>query len=166
MDKRVVLVLLLCMCSILIFAMSAFGIFTAKKSGVIEGTEEYYIQKYELDKLKKILVDAMVADTTIVTEEKTVGDFLDIDDFIEYKIQFAATETQRNETIARSQPHIDRIKRWCAKHYDAVDTFKKSTTIKINYLDGTQISAKKFYDRYMNGVSDEAKALLLKICGK
>ena len=56
MDKRVVLVLLLCMCSCSIFAMSAFGIFTAKKSGVIEGTEEYYIQKYDLDKLKKILV--------------------------------------------------------------------------------------------------------------
>ena len=166
MDKRIVLVLLLCMCSCSIFAMSALGIFTAKKSGAIEGTEEYYIQKYELDKLKKILVDAMVADTVIVPEEKTAGDFLEIDDFIEYKIQFAATEAQRNETIARSQPHIDRIKRWCAKHYDAVDAFKKSTTIKINYLDGTQISAKKFYDRYMNGVSNEAKALLLKICGK
>jgi len=166
MDKRIIFLLLVCSLSCIGSVFTTLGGLSAKKSGNIEGTEEFYIKKYELDKLKKILVDAMVADTTIVPEEKTVGDFLDIDDFIEYKIQFTATETQRNETIARSQPHIDRIKRWCAKHYDAVDTFKKSTTIKINYLDGTQISAKKFYDRYMNGVSDEAKALLLKICGK
>ena len=77
----------------------------------------------------------------------------------------SAEKKQRDEIIERSQPHIDKLKRWCAEHYDAVDTFRKSNT-KITYLSGTQVSAGQFYGKFMEGVSDEGKLLLFKICRK
>lgn len=163
MDKRIIAIALLCVFSCIISIVSVLGGLDAKKSGIIEGTEEYYIKKYELDKLKTILNDAVAADTQIVPPEKTAGDFIDIDDYIEYKIQFSAEKSKRNEIIERSQPHIDKLKRWCAEHYDAVEKFKKSNT-KITYLTGTQITAGQFYGKFMEGVSDEGKLLLFKIC--
>lgn len=145
--------------------MAIIGGLDAKKTGEIEGTEEYYIKKYELQKLKDILNDAVAADTQIVPPEKTAGDFIDIDDYIEYKIQFSAGKKERNEIIERSQPHIDKLKRWCAEHYDAVEKFRKSNTV-ITYLSGTQVSAGQFYGKFMEGVSEEGKLLLFKICRK
>jgi len=165
MDKRIIAIGLLCVFSCIISIISVLGGLDAKKSGIVEGTEEYYIKKYELDKLKKILNDAVAADTEIVPPEKTAGDFIDIDDYIEYKIQFSAEKKQRNEIIERSQPHIDKLKRWCAEHYDAVEKFKNSNT-KITYLSGTQITAGQFYGKFMEGVSDKGKLLLFKICRK
>jgi len=165
MDKRIIALILLCFFSCVVSVMAAMGSLDAKKSGEIEGTEEYYMKKYELQKLKDILNDAVAADTQIVPPEKTAGDFVDIDEYIEYKIQMSAEKKQRDEIIERSQPHIDKLKRWCAEHYDAVDKFRKSKT-KITYLSGTQVSAGQFYGKFMEGVSDEGKLLLFKICRK
>ena len=165
MDKRIIFLILVCLmcCTSSIFA--ALGGLSAKKSGSIEGTEEFYIKKYELEKLKQILIDAVAADTQIVPPEKTAGDFIDIDDYIEYKIQFAAGKDAREEIVNRSQPHIDKLKRWCAEHYDALGNFRKSAN-KITYLDGTQLTAEQFYAKFMQNISDEGKLLLFKICKK
>lgn len=165
MDKRIIAVILLCFFSCVGSIMAIMGGLDAKKTGEIEGTEEYYIKKYELQKLKDILNDAVAADTQIVPPEKTAGDFIDIDDYIEYKIQFSADKKSRNEIIERSQPHIDKLKRWCAEHYDAVEKFRKSNAV-ITYLSGTQVSAGQFYGKFMEGVSEEGKLLLFKICRK
>jgi len=146
-----------------VFAVA--GGISAKKSGNIEGTEEFYIKKYDLEKLKKILIDAVAADAQIVPPEKTSSDFIDIDDYIEYKIQFAAGKDARDEIINRSQPHINKLKNWCAEHYDALNTFRKSTK-KITYLNGTQLTAEQFYAKFMQSISDEGKLLLFKVCKK
>jgi len=165
--KFLITVLIACMISIVFsVVVAATGFLQAKKSGVIEGTEEFYVKKFELDELKKILVDAVAANTKIIPAEKTMGDFIEVDDYIDYKIQLSATKKSRDATIARSQPHIDRIKLWCAKHYDALERFKKSKTIKIGYLDGKQRTPLQFYVRYMDNVSNEGKNLLLKVCKK
>jgi hypothetical protein len=165
MDKRIIFLLLVCSLSCIGSVFATLGGLSAKKSGNIEGTEEFYIKKYELEKLKQILIDAVAADTQIVPPEKTAGDFIEIDDYIEYKIQFAAGKDTREEIINRSQPHIDKLKRWCAEHYDALNTFRKSTN-KITHLDGTQVTAEKFYATFMSNISDEGKLLLFKICKK
>lgn len=165
MDKRIIFLLLVCSLSCIGSVFATLGGLSAKKSGNIEGTEEFYIKKYELEKLKQILIDAVAADTQIVPPEKTAGDFIEIDDYIEYKIQFAAGKDTREEIINRSQPHIDKLKRWCAEHYDALNTFRKSTN-KITYLDGTQVTAENFYATFMSNISDEGKLLLFKICKK
>jgi hypothetical protein len=165
MDKRIIFLLLVCSLSCIGSVFATLGGLSAKKSGNIEGTEEFYIKKYELEKLKQILIDAVAADTQIVPPEKTAGDFIEIDDYIEYKIQFAAGKDAREEIINRSQPHIDKLKRWCAEHYDALNTFRKSTNM-ITYLDGTQLTAEQFYARFMLNISDEGKLLLFKICKK
>jgi hypothetical protein len=165
MDKRIIFLLLVCSLSCIGSVFATLGGLSAKKSGNIEGTEEFYIKKYELEKLKQILIDAVAADTQIVPPEKTAGDFIEIDDYIEYKIQFAAGKDTREEIINRSQPHIDKLKRWCAEHYDALNTFRKSTN-KITYLDGTQVTAEKFYATFISNISDEGKLLLFKICKK
>ena len=166
-QKFVLTILILCCFSCIGGAILATtGALEAKRSGAIEGTEEFYVKKFELDKLKKILVDAIAADTVITPKEKTAGDFLDIDEYIEYKIQWAAGRKAREEIVARSQPHIDKLKRWCAKHYDALERFKKSETLMILYLDGTQRTPIQFYARYMDNVSNEGKQLLKKVCKK
>jgi hypothetical protein len=102
----------------------------------------------------------------VTPPEKTAGDFLDIDEYIEYKIQRSSGKKAREEIVARSQPHIDKLKRWCAKNYDALERFKKSETIVVQYLDGTQRNPLQFYTRYMDNVSDEGKQLLKKVCKK
>ena len=90
-QKFVLTILILCcVSSIGSVILATTGALEAKRSGAIEGTEEFYVKKFELDKLKKILVDAVAADTVITPTEKTAGDFLDIDEYIEYKIQWAA----------------------------------------------------------------------------
>ena len=165
MDKRIIFLLLVCSLSCIGSVFTTLGGLSAKKSGSIEGTEEFYIKKYELEKLKQILIDAVAADTQIVPPEKTAGDFIEIDDYIEYKIQFAAGKDAREEIINRSQPHIDKLKRWCAEHYDTLNTFRKSTD-KITYLDGTQLTAEQFYAKFIQNISDEGKSLLFKICKK
>ena len=166
-QKFVLTILILCcVSSIGGVILATTGAIEAKRSGAIEGTEEYYAKKFELDKLKTILVDAIAADTVVLPKEKTAGDFLDIDEYIEYKIQWAAGKKVREETVARSQPHIDKLKRWCAKHYDALERFKKSETLMILYLDGTQRTPIQFYARYMDNVSNEGKQLLKKVCKK
>ena len=140
-QKFVLTILILCcVSSIGSVILATTGALEAKRSGAIEGTEEFYVKKFELDKLKKILVDAVAADTVITPTEKTAGDFLDIDEYIEYKIQWSAGKKAREEIVARSQPHIDKLKRWCAKHYDALERFKKTETLMILYLDGMQLS--------------------------
>jgi hypothetical protein len=166
-QKFVLTILILCCVSCIGgVILATTGALEAKRSGAIEGTEEFYVKKFELDKLKKILVDAIAADTVVTPKEKTAGDFLDIDEYIEYKIQWAAGKKVREETVARSQPHIDKLKRWCAKHYDALERFKKSETLMILYLDGTQRKPIQFYARYMDDVSNEGKQLLKKVCKK
>ena len=97
MDKRIIFLLLVCSLSCIGSVFATLGGLSAKKSGNIEGTEEFYIKKYELEKLKQILIDAVAADTQIVPPEKTAGDFIEIDDYIEYKIQFAAGKDTREE---------------------------------------------------------------------
>ena len=52
------------------------GSMSAKESGNIEGTEEFYIKKYELEKLKQILIDAVAVDAQYIPPEKTAGDFI------------------------------------------------------------------------------------------
>ncbi len=166
-QKFVLTILILCCFSCIGGAILATtGALEAKRSGAIEGTEEFYVKKFELDKLKKILVDAIAADTVVTPKEKTAGDFLDIEEYIEYKIQWAAGRKAREEIVARSQPHIDKLKRWCAKHYDALERFKKSETLMILYLDGMQRTPIQFYARYMDNVSNEGKQLLKKVCKK
>ena len=166
-QKFVLTILILCcVSSIGSVILATTGALEAKRSGAIEGTEEFYVKKFELDKLKKILVDAVAADTVITPTEKTAGDFLDIDEYIEYKIQWSAGKKAREEIVARSQPHIDKLKRWCAKNYDALERFKKSETIVVQYLDGTQRNPLQFYARYMDNVSNEGKQLLKKVCKK
>jgi len=166
-QKFVLTILILCcVSSIFTVILATTGALEAKRSGAIEGTEEFYVKKFELDELKKILVDAVAANTKIIPAEKTMGDFIEVDDYIDYKIQLSATKKSRDATIARSQPHIDRIKLWCAKHYDALERFKKSKTIKIAYLDGKQRTPLQFYVRYMDNISNEGKNLLLKVCKK
>ena len=166
-QKFVLTILILCCFSCIGGAILATtGALEAKRSGAIEGTEEFYVKKFELDKLKKILVDAIAADTVVTPKEKTAGDFLDIDEYIEYKIQRSAGKKEREEIVARSQPHIDKLKRWCAKHYDALERFKKSETLMILYLDGMQRTPIQFYARYMDNVSNEGKQLLKKVCKK
>jgi len=165
MNKAVTILIILCICSIGIFAISGLSLFEAKKSGAIEGTEEYYIKKFELDALKKVLVDAIANDAKIVPPDKTLVDFnMDIDMFVEYQIQQSAGKKDREATIEKSKPYIDNIKQWCAKHKDGLDTFRKSTTVKITYLDGTQKSAENFYASYMTNVSDAGKKLLSDVC--
>ena len=166
-QKFVLTILILCCVSCIGGAILATtGALEAKRSGAIEGTEEFYVKKFELDELKKILVDAVAADTVITPTEKTAGDFLDIDEYIEYKIRWSAGKKAREEIVARSQPHIDKLKRWCAKHYDALERFKKSETLMILYLDGMQRTPIQFYSRYMDNVSNEGKQLLKKVCKK
>lgn len=165
--KLLTLIIIMCFGSSIIVGLAAAGVFEAKKSGAFEGTEEYYIKKYKLDELKKILVDAIAADTQIVPPEKTFVDFAyDTDAFVEYQMAQAATKDEREATIARSQPHIDAIKKWCAENSTGVKNFKESTTTMITYLDGSQVSAPTFYNTYMKDVSDDAKILMFKICGK
>jgi hypothetical protein len=170
MDSRqkfmLTLIILCCVGSIVTLILGVAGAAEAKRSGMIEGTEEFYVKKFELDELKKILVDAVAANTKVIPPEKTMGDFIETDDYIDYKIQLASNKKSRDATIARSQPHIDRIKLWCAKHYDALERFKKSKNIKITYLDGTERTPLQFYVRYMDNVSNEGKNLLLKVCKK
>lgn len=165
MDELIIFLLLVCVLCCIGSIFAALSGLSAKKSGNIEGTEEFYIKKYELEKLKQILIDAVASDTQIVPPEKTAGDFIEIDDYIEYKIQFSAGKDAREEIINRSQPHIDKLKRWCAEHYDALNTFRKSKNM-ITYLDGTQLTAEQFYARFMLNISDEGKLLLFKICKK
>lgn len=165
MDKRFVFLLIICIFSCIGSMFAVAGSMSAKESGNIEGTEEFYIKKYELEKLKQILIDAVAVDAQYIPPEKTAGDFIDIDDYIEYKIQFAAGKDAREEIITRSQPHINKLKRWCAEHYDALGNFRKSAN-KITYLDGTQLTAEQFYAKFMQNISDEGKLLLFKVCKK
>ena len=165
MNIAITLLIVLCICSICIIAISGFGLFKAKKSGVIEGTEEYYVKKYELDELKKILIDAVADDTKIVPRDKTLADFsMDVDMFVEYQMQQSMGKKTRDLIIERSKPHIENIKRWCAKHKDGLDAFRKSTALKITYLDGTQKSPEGFYRLYMDDVSVAGKTLLSDVC--
>ena len=165
MDNRIKFVIFMCILSSMLAGVAVFGFFDAKKTGNVEGTEEFYIKKYELEKLKQILIDAVASDAQFVPPEKTAGDFIDIDDYIEYKIQLAAGKDVREEIISRSKPHIDKLKRWCAEHYDALANFRKSAN-KITYLDGTQLTAEQFYAKFMQNISDEGKLLLFKVCKK
>jgi hypothetical protein len=163
MNKVIILVILL----MISCALSIAAAIQAKKSGMISGTEEFYVKMYELDKLKTILIDAVAADTTIFPPEKTLSDFAgDVDRFVEYKIELAEKKKQRDEIALRSKPHIENIKMWCATHYDNVEKFKKSDTIKIMYLNGSQVSPSIFYKRFMSTISDDGKELLKEICGK
>jgi|SRR6056300_766973 hypothetical protein len=163
MNKALVLLLLLCISSVLLVA----GLVQAKKSGMISGTEEFYIKMYELDKLRTILIDAVAADAQIFPPEKTLSDFAgDVDQFVEYKIELAEKKKQRDEIALRSKPHIENIKMWCAKNHDNVEKFKKSDTIKIIYLNGSQVSAATFYKIFMSSISDDGKKLLKDICEK
>lgn len=156
----IIFVLLMISC-----ALSIGAALHAKKTGMIIGTEEYYIKKYELDKLKQILIDAVAADTTISLPEKTLSDFAgDVDTFIEYKIELAEKKKQREETELRSKPHIENIKVWCATNKDNVENFKNSSTIKITYLNGSRVSAATFYNRFMSTISDDGKKLLEELC--
>ncbi len=166
--QKLILTILLvcCLGSIGTVIIVTTGLAEAKRSGAIEGTEEFYAKKFDLGELKKILIDAVAADTVVTPPEKTAGDFLDIDEYIEYKIQRSSGKKAREEIVARSQPHIDKLKRWCAKNYDALERFKKSETIVVQYLDGTQRNPLQFYARYMDNVSDEGKQLLKKVCKK
>lgn len=165
-SRRIIISLLvMCIISSLFAGLAAAGAYEYKKSGAIEGTEEYYIKKYKLDDLKKILIDAIAADTEIVPTEKTFADFAyDTDAYVEYQMEWASTKDQREATQARSQPHIDAIKNWCAENKTGVKNFKTSNAM-ITYLDGTQKTSQSFYNSYMRDVSDEAKILLFKICG-
>lgn len=163
-QKFVLTILILCCVSCIgSVILATTGALEAKRSGAIEGTEEFYVKKFELDELKKILTDAVAADTIITPPEKTAGDFIEIDDYIDYQMLRSKNKNAREATIARSQPHIDKIKRWCSKHYDALERFKKSEII-IQYLDGTQRKPIQFYARYMDNVSDEGKNLLFNVC--
>ena len=166
--QKLILTILLvcCLGSIGTMIIVTTGLAEAKRSGAIEGTEEFYAKKFDLDELKKILIDAVAADTVVTPPEKTAGDFLDIDEYIEYKIHWSTGKKVRDEIVARSQPHIDKIKRWCAKNYDALERFKKSETVIIQYLDGAQREPIQFYARYMDNVSNEGKQLLKKVCKK
>jgi hypothetical protein len=147
--------------------LSIVAAIQAKKSGMISGTEEFYIKKYELDKLKTILINAVAADTTIFPPEKTLSDFAgDVDKFVEYKIELSEKKKQRDEIALRSKPHIENIKIWCAKNHDNVEKFKKSDTIKITYLNGSQVPAATFYKIFMSSISDDGKKLLKEICEK
>lgn len=159
----IAIVLILCCTSSIAGGVIAYS---AKDKGKIEGTEEFYVQKYELDKLKGILVDAVAAGTEIVPPLLTRVDFSTTDAYVEYLEETALDKKNREEKIARSQPHIDRIKGWCAKYKDAVENFRKSTTIRITYLTGTQVTAEQFYTRYMEDVSDAGKLLLFKVCAQ
>lgn len=163
MSKGVTLAIAMCVCSSLLSGLGVYAGIRAKQSGSIEGTEEYYIKKYELDALKKILTDAIVADTIIYPPAKTLYDFADTDDFIDYQIQMSAENKKREEDEARSAPHINNIREWCAKHCDALETFLKSKTIRITRLDGSQMTPSEFYRIYMEDVSDDGKLLLVKI---
>ena len=166
-QKFVLTILILCCVSCIGgVILATTGALEAKRSGAIEGTEEFYVKKFELDKLKKILNDAVAADTVITPKQKTARDFLDTEEYIQYKIEWSTSKKAREEAIARSQPHIDKLKQWCAKHYDALERFKKSETLMILYLDGTQRKPIQFYARYMDNVSDEGKQLLKKVCEK
>lgn len=162
--KFIMTVVIMCVCSSMIAGLAAAGAYEYKKSGAVEGTEEYYAKKYKLEELKKILVDAVAADTEIVAPEKTLEDFvMDVDAYLDYKIAYEAGENDRNVVRERSQPHIDNIKTWCATHYDAFEDFKDSSS-KIYYLDGSSITAAKFYRNFMSTISDEGKQLLSKLC--
>ena len=166
-QKFVLTILILCCVSCIGgVILATTGALEAKRSGAIEGTEEFYVKKFELDELKKILTDAVAEDTVVTPPEKTAGDFIDIDDYIDYQILRSKNKKARDATIARSQPHIDKIKRWCSKHYDALERFKKSETLMILYLDGMQRTPIQFYARYMDNVSNEGKQLLKKVCKK
>lgn len=136
MDRTKVLILMLILCcgSLMggVFLFSA-----AKSSGDIEGTREFYVKKYELEKLKKDLVKAVANGAKIYPPEKTLADFnLDTDAYTEYKIHQASGKKQREEAIAKAEPFLEPLRFWCAKHKDGYETFKKSNT-KITGLDGS-----------------------------
>lgn len=153
------LIVLISVIVVLLLAAYAY-----KKSGMIRGSQEYYVKKFDLKTLKSVLVKAIAADAEFVPPEKTQEDFIDTDDYIEYQVELAKTKNEREATIARSKPHIDKIKVWCAKYYDSFMKFINSKTEKVSYLDGTTISPKKFYNTYMQDVSNEGKMLVLKVC--
>jgi hypothetical protein len=163
MSKGVTLAIAMCVCSSLLSGLGVYAGIRAKQSGSIEGTEEYYIKKYELDVLKKILVDAIVANTVIYPPPKTLYHFADTDEFIDYQIQMSAENKKREEDEERSAPHINNIREWCAKHCDALESFLKSGSIRITRLDGSQLTSLEFYNMYMEDVSEDGKRLLIKI---
>lgn len=165
MSAKTIIIVMLVMCCMSSIAGGVVA-YNAKGRGDIEGTEEFYVQKYELNKLKGILVDAVAAGAEIVPPLMTRSDFSTTDAYVEYLEESALMEKDREERIARSQPHIDRIKGWCAKYKDAVENFRKSTTIKITYLNGTQVTPEQFYARYMEDVSNAGKYLLFKVCAQ
>jgi hypothetical protein len=140
------------------------GMYGYKKSGMIKGSEEYYIKKFGLSEIKSVLVKAVAADAEFVPPEKTSEDFIDTDDYIEYQVELAKTKKVREETMTRSKPYIDKIKVWCSKYYDSFMDFINSKTEMVYYLDGSKVTPKKFYRTYMSDVSDEGKTLLLKVC--
>lgn len=165
MNTKNIIIIILVLCCISSITGGIIGM-RAKQTGKIEGTEEFYVQKYELDKIKGILIDAIAAGTEIVPPLKTAADFREIEDYMDYMKVVAVEQKARDEKIARSQPHIDRIKGWCAKHKDAVEEFKKSETIRITYLTGKTLTAGQFYDAYMQDVSNAGKVLLFKVCAQ
>lgn len=163
MDRTKVLILMLILCCGSLMG-GVFLFSTAKSAGDIEGTREFYIKKYELEKLKKDMIKAVANDAKILPPEKTLADFnMDFDAYTNYKIEYSAGKQKREETIARSTPLLEPLKLWCAKHKDGYETFKKSNT-KITGLDGSQITAATFDREYFTDVSEEGKKLLKQIC--
>ena len=107
--QKLILTILLvcCLGSIGTVIIVTTGLAEAKRSGAIEGTEEFYAKKFELDELKKILTDAVAADTVVTPPEKTAGDFIDIDDYIDYQILRSKNGKKAREATSRSfsTPH-------------------------------------------------------------
>ena len=146
---------------LVILSLLAYGY---KRFGMIKDSEEYYVRKFDLKTLKDVLVKADADNAEFIGPEKTPEDFDDNDEYVKYKIELAKTKNEREAIKAKSKPHVDNIKVWCTKHYDSFMTFINSKTKKVSYLDGSKVSPKKFYNTYMQGVSNEGKILVLKVC--
>lgn len=165
-EKMVLIGALLCCCSSSMIALAGGGAYKFVKTGGVEGTEEFYIKKYELDVLKKSLIEAL-ANGVIIEEYrlKFEDQHLPIADFIKYKVANSGKFKAQDDRILAKQPYIKPILKWCVKHNTNYNAFRRDTeTQAILRMNGTKMTPAQLHATYFNDLSLEAMKLWRDMC--
>lgn len=165
-EKMVLVGALLCCCSSSMIALAGGGAYKFLKTGGIEGTEDFYVKKYELDVLKKSLIEALT-NGVIIEERRITHDEtnLPLADFIKYEVANSAKFKAQDDRILAKQPYIKPILKWCVKHSTNYNAFRRDTETKaILRVSGTKITPAELHATYFSEVSSEAMKLWKDMC--